>query len=351
MLIEVMWAGAFGLVSSLGLVAAAREWARRRSLVDHPNDRSLHVHPTPRGGGIGVVVPVSIAIAASGMLAPDTQAKATCLAGAALLIAAVGLFDDIRGLPPVTRLFAHLSAAVLLVLAAGPWRFFVWPGLWSFDLGGAAIPLSVLLLVGLTNVYNFMDGADGMAGAQSFVAGLGWIGVAYVVRDPQIGIVGAVIATASLGFLFFNWSPASVFMGDVGSAFLGFVLATLSILVAPRSPATATAGMLFVWPFLFDTSFTLILRASRRENLLCAHRTHLYQRLVLTGLPHRRVALLYAALSGVGVAVGNVVAREAAVPSILGGALIVGLASGLWLLVIRREKNEIALPGAPAPES
>jgi UDP-N-acetylmuramyl pentapeptide phosphotransferase/UDP-N-acetylglucosamine-1-phosphate transferase len=206
-----------------------------------------------------------------------------------------------------------------------------------------------MLVVGLTNAYNFMDGSDGMAGAQGVVAGFGWIGVAYAMGDARLGVVGSVTATASLGFLFFNWSPASVFMGDVGSAFLGFELAALSIFVAQRSPAAATAGILFVWPFLFDTSLTLVLRACRREDLLCAHRSHLYQRLVLTGLSHRQVAVIYATLSCVGVLVGNAVAREAVVASILGGIVIAALAAALWLMVIQREKKEVASPGSPEP--
>jgi UDP-N-acetylmuramyl pentapeptide phosphotransferase/UDP-N-acetylglucosamine-1-phosphate transferase len=153
-----------------------------------------------------------------------------------------------------------------------------------------------------------------------------------------LAVVGAVIAAANLGFLLFNWSPASVFMGDVGSAFLGFLLAALAVYAAPRSPAIATAGILFVWPFVFDTAFTLLRRAGRRENLLCAHRSHLYQRLVLTGVSHRTVALLYGALATVGVAVGYAVAREAAIASMAGALLISALAAGLWLVVIRRER-------------
>ena len=338
MLNEILWASGAVLTAALGLVAAARHWALQSTILDHPNDRSLHVRPTPRGGGIGIVIPVCFAIAGMAVLVPGTRAAGIWLAGVGLLVAAVGLIDDVRGLPAAARLVAQVSAAALVLLGIGAWRTFVWPGICSISLGWAAVPFTLLVVVGLTNAYNFMDGVDGIAGSQGVVAGFGWIGAGYAIQDPLLAVVGAVIATASLGFLFFNWSPASVFMGDVGSSFLGFLFAALAVYVADRSPAMATAGILFVWPFVFDTAFTFLRRAGRRENLLRAHRSHLYQRLVLTGVSHRTVAVLYGALATVGVVVGNAVAREAKVASIAGALLIGALAAGLWLIVIWRER-------------
>lgn len=338
MMIPVLSAAAAGLITSVALVAAAQHLAQRRLLLDHPNARSLHVQPTPRGGGIGIAIPICFAIGGVGVVVPETRGAATWLAGVGLLVAAVGLVDDVRSLPAVTRLVAHVSAGALVVWGIGTWPTFLWPGLWHVDLGWAAVPFTVLLIVGLINAYNFMDGVDGIAGTQGVVAGLGWMGAGYAIEDPLLAVAGAVIAVASLGFLFFNWSPASVFMGDVGSSFLGFVLAALAVLVAPRSPAIATAGILFVWPFVFDTTFTFMRRARRRENLLSAHRSHLYQRLVLTGVSHRTVALLYGGLATIGVAVSIAVAREARVASVAGALLIGALAAGLWLAVIWRER-------------
>ncbi|MGI8785224.1 MAG: glycosyltransferase family 4 protein [Acidobacteriota bacterium] len=290
-------------------------------------------------------MPICFAMGVVGVLVPETKDAATWLAGVGLLIAAVGLVDDVRGLPAVTRLVAHVSAGALLVAGIGTWHTFVWPGLWCVDLGWAAVPFTILLVVGLTNAYNFMDGVDGIAGTQGVVAGLGWIGAGYALQDPLLAVAGAAIGMASLGFLLFNWSPASVFMGDVGSSFLGFLLAALAVFVAPRSPTAATAGVLFVWPFVFDTAFTFLRRASRRENLLRAHRSHLYQRLVLTGVSHRTVALLYGGLGTVGVAVGNAVAREARPASIAGAFLIGALAAGLCLGVSWRERAVVASAG------
>ncbi len=338
MLSYILWAAGAGLVPSVALVAAVQYWARRRMLLDYPNDRSLHVRATPRGGGIGIVVPICFAIGAVGVLVPEAKGASAWLAGVGLLIASVSLVDDLRGLPAVTRLAAHVFAGALVAVGIGAWDRFSWPGLGPVDLGWAAIPVTVLLVVGLTNAYNFMDGVDGIAGSQAVVAGVGWTSAGYILQDPLLAVAGTVIATASLGFLLFNWSPASVFMGDVGSSFLGFLLASLVIYVASRSPAAATAGVLFVWPFVFDTAFTFLRRARRRENLLRAHRSHLYQRLVLTGVSHQTVALLYAALAAVGVVVGNAVAREAGPASIAGALLIGALATGLCLGVAWRER-------------
>jgi UDP-N-acetylmuramyl pentapeptide phosphotransferase/UDP-N-acetylglucosamine-1-phosphate transferase len=338
MLSRILWAAAAGLLTSLGLIAGVREWTRRGALLDHPNDRSLHTRPTPRGGGIGIVVPVLLCLVVLTAMDAAGRTSIAWIAAAGLVVAAVGLIDDLRGLPALTRLTTQVFGAMVMTAALGHWRVFVWPGLWVLDLGWTGFPLTVILVVGLTNAYNFMDGIDGIAGTQGVVAGLGWAGVGYTVQDPCVATTGAVLATASLGFLIFNWPPASIFMGDVGSSFLGFILAALVVLVAPRSPAIALAGVLFVWPFVFDTTLTLLRRVSRGENLFSAHRTHLYQRLVLSGVPHRTVTLAYGALAIVGVATGNAIVREATTVSLAGALLICVLAAGLWMAVIFREQ-------------
>jgi len=338
MLTNAVGAAGVGLIGSVGLVVLVRSWARR-ILLDHPNERSLHVQPTPRGAGIGIVVPVCLTIGAVALRVPEALSAAMWLVGGGLVMAAIGLIDDVRGVSAVIRLVAHLAVAGAIAVGIGSWPALVWPGLFHIDLAWAAVPLTVLLVAGFTNAYNFMDGVDGIAGSQAVMAGIGWMGVGFATQDPLLVVAGAVIATASLGFLFFNWPPASIFMGDVGSSFLGFSLAALAVYAATRSPAVGTAGMLFVWPFVFDSAFTIVRRAGRRENLLAAHRSHLYQRLVLTGVSHRTVTLLYAALAGVGVAVGYLVAHDDRNWSVAGGILIAVLAAGIWMFVLWRERS------------
>jgi UDP-N-acetylmuramyl pentapeptide phosphotransferase/UDP-N-acetylglucosamine-1-phosphate transferase len=333
----VLMAGAFGLVASMALVALTRTWARQRRVMDHPNDRSLHDQPTPRGGGVGIVAPTVVILASAAWWTPP--APALWLAVLSLSIAVVGLVDDVRGLSAVVRLVFQLLVATVFVHVVAGWMTFELPGGGRIDLGGLAIPVSVLFVVWLTNAYNFMDGIDGIAALHSVVVGIGWVSVGHYLGDSLLACGGAVVAGASLGFLRFNWSPASIFMGDVGAPFLGFLFAGLTIYASSRSASAATAGLLFVWPFLFDTVATLIRRVARGENLLRAHRSHLYQRLVLTGVSHRTVALLYGALAAIGVVVGMAVVREAAMFSFVGVLVIGVLAVALWLVVLWRERS------------
>lgn len=351
MLTQLLWAAIAGLLASIGLIAATREVARRRAFLDHPNERSLHVRPTPRGGGIGIVVPVSVCLIVLAATYPASRASLGWMASVGVMLAAVGLIDDVRSLPALTRLLAQTSGAVALTAVLGHWRVFAWPGLLALNLEWLGFPLTVVLVVGLTNACNFMDGIDGIAGTQGAIAGLGWVGVGLTAQDPCVATIGAVLAASNLGFLIFNWPPASIFMGDVGSSFLGFVLAALVVLVAPRSPGIALAGMLFVWPFLFDTTFTLLRRISRGENLFSAHRSHLYQRLVLRGVSHRTVTLTYGALALVGVATGHAVLRGATSASQQGGLLIGLLAVGLWMAVVWYERAACTGDGRGVPGS
>ena len=258
-----------------------------------------------------------------------------------LFIALVSCVDDYRGLPVAVRLICHLTAAIGFLagcdvefstsLSSGGWMGQGWLG----------VVAASLWVVGLTNAYNFMDGIDGIAGVQAVVAGLGWVALAGNTGRIEAWL-GLLLAASSLGFLFHNWPPAKIFMGDVGSAFLGFSFATLAIMGALHDPRLGLAGVLVVWPFVFDTSFTFVRRLAKGENVFKAHRSHLYQRLVLAGYSHRFVTCLYGALAVVGVVLAMAWARRVAaatwlVPSVLASAMI-----GLWLFVIRAEHRQRA---------
>ena len=150
-----------------------------------------------------------------------------------------------------------------------------------------------------------MDGIDGIAGIQAATAAIGWLAVGLISRIPLISAAGILLGSSSLGFLFHNWQPAKVFMGDVGSAFLGYSYAVLPLVAGQLISSTLAgrlplAGFLMVAPFVEDALFTFFSRLARREKLAHAHRSHLYQRLVISGLSHRSVALIYGALGLVG---------------------------------------------------
>lgn len=258
-------AAAIAFVLSLFIVAAMK----RLAILDIPNERSSHATPTPRGGGIAIVVTT---IAGAAILMP----QAWPLLVASGVIAIMSWIDDVKHLSAAIRFPIQILAASAVVFVYGAsWQPLAWI-------------VATLWIVGVTNAFNFMDGIDGIAGTQAMVAGLAWF---VLTRNP----IALLIAGSSLAFLLYNWQPASIFMGDVGSAFLGFTFASLPLIGAKPFSAVAMAVILF--PFLFDTAFTLARRGIAGERIWQAHRSHLYQRLVIAGWPHRGVTLLYGAIT------------------------------------------------------
>src|SRR5437764_1642199 len=195
------------LVSAI-LVRLIRAWAERRAILDHPNERSSHTAPTPHGGGMAIVL-VTLGGSAFWM-----TPRFAIVAVAALVIAVVSWIDDLRHLPAPLRLGVQILAALPVALLFTPLA-------WA--------PLALVWIVGLTNAYNFMDGIDGIAGGQAVVAGLAWAWFGMMAEQPLTTIVGLLIAGSSAGFLVHNWQPARIFIGDVGAAFLGFILASLTV--------------------------------------------------------------------------------------------------------------------------
>jgi UDP-N-acetylmuramyl pentapeptide phosphotransferase/UDP-N-acetylglucosamine-1-phosphate transferase len=248
-------------------------WLLRRDRLpmDHPNDRSLHVMPTPRIGGLGILAGVAVA----GLWLVDAALLPIMAAAAALAI--VSLLDDVRGLPVALRFSAHFIAAVTCLLAMGE--------------GGWALLLGTLAVVWMTNLYNFMDGSDGLAGGMTTI-GFGalalaaWLGNAW-----ELAAFCASISAAALAFLRFNFPPARIFMGDAGSIPLGFMAAALSILGTQQGTWPLLFPLLVFSPFIIDSSVTLLRRGLRRERIWQAHRSHYYQRVVMLGASHRQLAL------------------------------------------------------------
>ncbi len=328
------------LVTTAAILRLVERHAPALGLMDIPNERSSHSHPTPRGGGIGIVAGSVLGVVVSLALGGSTDAAtAAVVLTAAAGVALVSLIDDLRELPPLVRLATHVTAAVAVVAWLPPQRMLELPLLPTVSLGAAAPILAVLWVVGVTNIYNFMDGIDGLAGGQGLVAGLLWGGAGLFAGDRFVATSGFAIAAGCAIFLARNWFPARIFMGDAGSAFLGFLLAVLPLVLAGESLVSRSwaLGALVLWPFLFDTTLTLLRRAVRGENVLRAHRSHLYQRLVVGGQTHAWVSGLYvllataAALVGLGWALG-----------LVAGWVVVGATAAeavvLLLLVRHRER-------------
>jgi UDP-N-acetylmuramyl pentapeptide phosphotransferase/UDP-N-acetylglucosamine-1-phosphate transferase len=225
-------------------------------------------------------------------------------------VAALGWWDDRHTVTARRRLLIQAGLALVLVLWLRPLVTVALPGVVITLPVALAAVLNVIWVVALTNLYNFMDGLDGLAGSQAVIAAVGWVILLLAVGLPTWALLSAVLACSSLGFLVLNKPPAKVFMGDVGSTFLGFVFAGLPLLVAEQvadSRLWVLAAFL-VAPFLLDGTFTIVRRAIQRENILAAHRSHVYQRLAQQwGNQHARVTGLYAGYALLSVAAGLVV--------------------------------------------
>ncbi len=333
-----------GLIGLFG-VGAFHRYAHQRML-DLPGHRSLHAVATPRGGG--VVIPVCQLLAVAAMVGGGylTWALALVYASALALVAAVSWWDDRHGLPSLLRLAAHTLAAVVLVATVGPNTAAEVPVVGRLTAGPLASVAWVAWLVAFTNFFNFMDGSDGIAGLHGAVSGAVWLFLGALTGSGELTVLGAALAGSCLGFLAHNWPPARIFMGDVGSASAGFCLGGFALLGAAVDARLAWAGGLVVAPFVVDPVLTLFARMRRGENLLEAHRSHLYQRMVLAGHSHRRVALVYGAMT----AMGGVAAWWWYIGG-LGAAWValgypVALALGLYALVLRAERW-VSLTAAP----
>ncbi len=326
-----------GLASYWG-VGALRRWAVRRSLLDIPNERSSHSNPTPRGGGLGIVVITLVGLVVARLFDASVSLSAflAYLSGAAL-VAGVSWLDDLRSLPNRIRFGAHSLAAGLVLLGIGHWRAVDLPVIGAIDLGWLGVPITFLWLTGLTNAYNFMDGIDGIAGGQAVVAGLGWAVLGWLSDQALVSITGLLLAASSVGFLGHNWPSARIFMGDVGSAFLGYSFAVLPVIACQNNSRLALVGVLLVWPFVFDTAFTFLRRVRHRENVFAAHRSHLYQRLTIAGLSHLPVTSLYIGLDLLGMTLAFVWFRDVGSSDACTVTPLLLACLALWVLVVRWE--------------
>ena len=282
---------------SLGGVWLFIKWSLSRGLFDIPNERSSHSAPTPRGGGL-VIALVCLAAYASSSVYFGFQFSWGYFAGA-VAVGLVSWLDDLFSLPFWSRLIVHILAALILIWDVGFWTRLHLPFVSiDYDLGvivGGV--LAVAWVVWLLNAYNFMDGIDGIAATQAIVSGVAWGIFARLFDLPSIFFVSGILASSSAGFLLHNWQPAKVFMGDVGSAFIGFTLAAIPLIAQREAGSGSTilpiVGVLFVWFFVFDTVFTLIRRALGKQRIWEAHREHIYQRLIIEGRSHSTVTMLY----------------------------------------------------------
>jgi UDP-N-acetylmuramyl pentapeptide phosphotransferase/UDP-N-acetylglucosamine-1-phosphate transferase len=264
---------------AFGMLCWLLKGAMASVVLDHPNQRSLHTHPRPRTGGLAIMTGVLAAWVA-------TQSSwGWVMMSMLFFLSAVSFLDDVRGLSVIWRFLAHFVAAgVFAAVYVSP------------ELGLVGIALAVLAIVWITNLYNFMDGSDGLAGGMALF-GFGFYGVAaWLQGDMAFAGLCWSVAAASVAFLLFNFHPARIFMGDAGSIPLGFLAAALGLLGWSVGHWPLWFPLLVFSPFILDASVTLAKRLLRREKVWQAHCEHYYQRLVQMGWGHRRTALAEYAL-------------------------------------------------------
>jgi UDP-N-acetylmuramyl pentapeptide phosphotransferase/UDP-N-acetylglucosamine-1-phosphate transferase len=253
---------------------------RARAILDHPNERSSHVAPTPKGGGIAVVGVVLVAWVGVGLFFASGLYLTWVIPVIALALAALSWIDDLRELPPIIRLATQI-AAVTLALALRPDGSVFFQDMLPPFVDTIAVGL---LWIWFINLFNFMDGIDGITGIEALVIGLG---VGLIAGGPTAAL-GIVIAGAAIGFLKWNWHPAKVFMGDVGSVPLGFLLGWMLLDLA--ASGHWAAALILPAYYLADATITLVRRAFKGEKVWQAHRQHFYQQAVQRGLSHAAVA-------------------------------------------------------------
>lgn len=299
-----IWPGiaAFAL-SGIGGAVALR-YTRRAGMFDVPNDRSSHSIPTPRGGGISLVSATLLVSAFTiGPFMGHSPLILLALAGAVVTLAILGWLDDRSSIGVGVRLLVHLlcgvAVAVLVeAIAPMPWPATVlWLSWWAF------------WAVASINIVNFMDGVDGMIAAQGVVYGVFLF--ALLPQSAAAAHLGLILAGACLGFLIWNWSPAKMFMGDVGSGPLGLFFVIAGAFALQGAPPALVFLPLF--PLFLDAFLTLIIRIRRGERLTDAHRAHLYQRLANGGWGHAPVTSVYALAASVAAMVAILV-RNASTP-------------------------------------
>ncbi len=305
LLTALVFALSFALLRLL-LLPATQRW-----FLDHPNQRSLHAFPVPRTGGLGVVPALAV-----GMLLAGAGALAVALAVGLMFLS---VLDDWKPLPASWRLLGHFAAAGAFVLVCLP------------GAGWLELALLVLAVAWMINLYNFMDGADGLAGGMAVIGFCAYAAAAGLAGDATLGVTSVCVAAAAAAFLMFNFPPARIFMGDSGSIPLGFLAAALGLLGWRDGSWPLWFPLIVFAPFVVDASVTLARRAFRGERFWQAHRSHYYQRLVLTGWSHRRLAVAEYGLMLVSAVAALLALRQSAPAQtlIFAALLVIYLLTGL----------------------
>jgi UDP-N-acetylmuramyl pentapeptide phosphotransferase/UDP-N-acetylglucosamine-1-phosphate transferase/glycosyltransferase involved in cell wall biosynthesis len=294
------------LVISSAITKLSQQIGIRFDILDRPNERSSHTKATPRIGGIGIVLSCFLGGVIL-LLLPDIEADTKRSLTGLLLgggsIAAVCFLDDVLSTKrsyswhhsALLKFLAQLVGVLIVVSYASPQNSIAF---FSFNLGWLSLPFTVLWILWMANLYNFMDGIDGICAGAALIHTAFFSILFYTLGNESLAFFCLIVAVSCLGFLHHNFPPAKVFMGDVGSIFLGFLLAGLAVLgSSSKGSENFLPWVMICGAFIFDATFTLLRRGWREKTILGPHRTHLYQRLIILGYSHGRITTVYYVIS------------------------------------------------------
>lgn len=316
-------------------------------VIDVPNERSLHVKATPRTGGLGILLGVLVGILILAWVHQVTFVQLAIfltMAGLAFL----GFLDDRLNLSSALRFSGHLIAAGVTIWWLGPIESIAFANLFTIPLGIFAIPFSILFVVWMINLYNFMDGMDGFSGGMTLI-GFSTLSILFAFSNNTEYCLACIIpGAAALGFLAFNFPPAKIFMGDAGSTSIGYLAAALAIFAHNSGQIPLWIFVTLFSPFILDSTVTLLTRVVRKERFWEAHRTHYYQRLVISGKPQLSVVLVeYGLMLVVAVLATIAITKPASQNPIFIGWLILFVSLGFWINThIAKGKRENSLSQA-----
>jgi len=327
--------GAAALVTLACCAAVVRSGLGRR-LIDTPNLRSLHEQPTPRGGGVAIWCGVMVGAVISGAPPPSMLVAFTVL----MLL---GVVDDRRGVPARIRIVVQAATIVIYLVATRPSPDpFIVAG-WPVSLGALTLPVTAAAALWMLNLYNFMDGMDGFAGSMTAIGfgALSWL--AWEGGAPTISLACALPAASALGFLVLNLPPARLFLGDSGSVPLGFLAFAIGLTGVVERVWSPVVPIVVFAPFILDATATLLRRASRMERVWVAHRTHVYQRLVVAGLGHKRTLAVEVGFMIAAAALAIVAQRSGGPAELVALAMVLLVYGGLWATAERFERRRPAV--------
>lgn len=282
--------------ASFVLVFMVRKYALAKDIIDIPNHRSSHVQPTPRGGGVAFVVVFILSLVVMGIRGQVPSVLSVGMAASLVLVACTGLVDDWRGLSPKARLLLHVLAASVGLCAIGGMPILCFAG-FTLPSGLWLTGFGLVFLVWYLNLFNFMDGINGIAAVETITIGLSGSLLCVLSHHTDGALMPLFLVASVLGFLCWNFPRARIFMGDAGSGFLGLTLGFLTLFAGHMAPERFWGWLIFAGVFVVDATVTLLVRLFQGQNVFDAHRTHAYQQFARQS-SHQKVVAGVCALNG-----------------------------------------------------